>query len=416
MKRTQRRDLLAVSAAVMALGLALTGCSNKAVTEESGSGSESASVKTGEGISGTTITIGGLGDFTGPFATLASDQLRGIEHYWDEVNEAGGVCGVYDVKLDIKDHGYNVQDAVSLWNQQSSDVLAYNQFVGSTHISAVLDDAEATNKLIIPSATSQTLADSPVVMIPAPKYDDDAHVIVRFLEEEGKIAKGDTLAAIYVEGDYGEGALVGVEAAAKDLDLTVLPYQIKASDTDMTAAVTDALSKGATGVFMGTPPIQTVSTASVLAASGQEIAMGGSWPSYGASLLDTPAADYLIKHFVAGSPATTFDTPEGAKLYKSLTKKYPDDSITNTAAAGYGSGWILHQVLEAACAAGDLTPEGVIDARSKIGTLTSEGIMPVMDFSKLGESPTTEMYIFNFDPKVDGRLRNITDGPYTNLP
>lgn len=413
MKHAQRRRAIALSAAAMSAALLLAGCSTKAVTaEENNDGS---AVKTGEGISGNMMTLGYMGDFTGPFATLTTDNLRGIELYFDEVNQAGGVCETYDVKIDVKDHGYNVQNAVSLWSQQSSNALAYAGFVGGSHVSAVLDDAEASNKLILPNAGTDLLAESPVVMIPAPKYDDDAHMIVRYLADEGKIAKGDTIAAIYIEGDFGETAFAGVETAAKDLDLTVLPYQIKASDTDMTAAVNDALSKGAGSFFMGTPPTQTASVASVLSANGAEIPIGGSWPSYVASLLETPSADYLINNFVAGSPGTTFDTPEGTALYEALEAKFPGESFTNQASHGYGQAWILHQVLEAACAAGDLTPAGVIDARANIGKIEGNGIMPTMDYSKLGTSPTTELFIFNFDKDVLGGLRNVTDGPHSSL-
>jgi ABC-type branched-subunit amino acid transport system substrate-binding protein len=397
----------------MAGALALTGCSTKAASNDSGG--DAGSVKTGEGISGTTMTIGILGDFTGPFAALTTDFVRGIELYWDEVNEDGGVCNVYDVKLDTKDHGYNVQDAVSLFSQQSSNVLAYNMFVGGSHVAAVLDDAEAQNKVIIPASATQLLADSPVMLLPAPMYNDDSHVIVRYLAEEGALSEGGTIAAIYTEGDFGESALEGVEAAAEDLDLTVLPYQIKASDTDMTAAVNDALAKGAEAIFMGTPPTQTASTASVLAANGSDIAIGGSWPSYTTSLLDTPSADYLVDHFVAGSPATTYDTAEGAALYEKLSAAYPGETLTNQAAMGYGSALMLHQVLETACAAGDLTPAGVVEARANVGTIDGQGIMPDMDYSTLGTSPTTELFIFNFDPEVPGGLRNVTDGPFTNL-
>lgn len=413
MNISQRRGALAWTAVAMAGALALAGCSSKATSADADA--DPNSVKTGEGISGTTITLGILGDFTGPFATLATDHTRGVELYWNEVNESGGVCGVYDVKLDTKDHGYNVQNAVSLFSQQSGNVLAYNDFVGGSHTAAVLEDAEAQHKLIIPSSATQTLAESPVVMIPAPKYDDDAHMIVRFLAENDKIATGDTIAAIYTEGDYGESAFAGVEAAAEDLDLTVLPYQIKSSDTDMSAAVNDAMAKGATAIFMGTPPTQTASVASVLSAANADLPIGGSWPSYVASLLDTPAAGYLTEHFVAGSPATTFDTAEGTKLYKALEAEFPGETFTNQAAHGYGSAWMLHQVLEAACAAGDLTPAGVIDARTHIGTIEGNGIMPTMDYSKLGVSPTTELFVFNFDKEVLGGLRNVTDGPFTNL-
>lgn len=400
------------SAALLAIGgLVLAGCTTKGGSESGGADGD---IKTGEGVDGTTITLGIVGDLTGPFSVLTTDHNRGVELYWDQINEAGGVCGQFTVELDIVDHGYNVQNAVSMYAQTSPNVLAYQDFVGGSHTMAVLEQAERENKIILPSSSTRHLTESDVVLVPAPTYDVDAELVIHYLVENGLLAEGDSVANIYVEGDYGESALSGVERAAEELGLTVLPYQVTAADTDMTAPVQDATAKGAAAIMMSGVPAHTASAATVLDSIGADIPLGGSWPSYASTLLDTAAGDYLVEHFHAGSPSTTYDTAAGAELWEQLTEAYPGEAITNQASMGYGAAAVLHQVLEAACDAGDLTPEGVVAARLALEPVDTDGILPLMDYSERGGSPTSELFMFTMDRSVPGGLKAVGDGtPYS---
>ena len=65
-----KRTGVLLAAALLA---AATGCSTKASTGSSSSGGAGGTVKTGVGISGTTITLGVLTDLTGVFAALGAD-------------------------------------------------------------------------------------------------------------------------------------------------------------------------------------------------------------------------------------------------------------------------------------------------------------------------------------------------------
>ncbi|AUI50600.1 ABC transporter substrate-binding protein [Arthrobacter crystallopoietes] len=407
------RSKRVLAAAVTAsLALTLGACSTKAAGDEAGGNTEG--VKTGAGISGDTITLGVLGDLTGPFAALTTDHNRGVETYWEEANSDGGVCGQFQVELDIKDHGYNVQNAVSMYSQMTPNVLAYQDFVGGSHTAAILDQAERDNRLVVPSSSTQHLSESDVVMVPALHYDLDMELVAEYLSEEGLIKDGDTVGVIYLEGDYGESGHKGAQAAAETHDLKLKEYMVKASDSDMTAPVNDAVRAGASAILVASIPAHTSSAAAVLESGNQDITLGGSWPSYTPSMLDNTGGEYLQEHFYAGSPSTTYDTSEGQELLAKLQAKFPGEKLTNQASMGYGSAWMVHEVLEAACAAGDLTPEGVIAAKKSMGPLASNGIMPDMDYSTPGGSPTKSLFMFRMDSEVDGGLRNITDGLYTS--
>ncbi|MGO1542783.1 MAG: ABC transporter substrate-binding protein [Gulosibacter sp.] len=394
-----------------ALVATMSACSTKAETAGTGGADE---VITGPGISGTTITLGLLGDLTGPFAALTTEMNNGSILYWEQANAEGGVCGTYDVAFDTKDHGYNVQNSVSMYNQMTPNVLAYQALVGGSMSAAVLDQAEADNRLMVPSSATEHLAQSDVVLTPAMLYNLDAELVLEYMLEQGTIAEGDTIGLVYLEGDYGESAHVGVEAFAERHNITVVGSLVKPTDSDMTAAVNNALDQDASAVFIASVPAHTSSVATVLEASGQDIAMAGSWPSYTASLMNNTGGEYLQEHFTAGSMATTFDLPTGEPILPAYEEMFGSTPETNQVPMGYGTAAMMHQILDRACELGDLTPEGVVAAKNDLGTLTSDGVMPEMDYTQLGKSPTLEEFIIELDPNAPGGIASRVDGLYSN--
>src|SRR6476469_1755429 len=121
-KNTSRGAVALVSVAMV---LAASGCSTK--SPDSGSSTTQDGVKTGRGVSGNTITLGSLTDLTGVFAALGKDITNSQAMYWADHK----VCGKYSVKMNVKDHGYVVQQGVSLYGSIKDSVLAINQTIGS---------------------------------------------------------------------------------------------------------------------------------------------------------------------------------------------------------------------------------------------------------------------------------------------
>ncbi|MDJ1372473.1 ABC transporter substrate-binding protein [Gulosibacter molinativorax] len=393
-----------------ALVATMSACSTKA----DGGSAEAGDVLTGAGISGDTITLGLLGDLTGPFAALTTEMNNGSILYWNEANAAGGVCGTYQVAFDTKDHGYNVQNSVSMYNQMTPNVLAYQALVGGSQTAAVLDQAEADHRLIVPSSATEHLAQSDVILTPAMLYNLDAELVLEYMLEQGTIAEGDTIGMVYLEGDYGESAHVGVQAFAERHDITLVDSLVKPTDSDMTSAVNNAVSQGATAFFIASVPAHTSSVATVLEAAGEDVAMAGSWPSYTASLMNNTGGQYLQDHFTAGSMATTFDLPAGEPIITAYEAEFGSTPETNQVPMGYGTAAMMHQILDRACELGDLTPEGVVAAKNDLGTLTSDGVMPDMDYTELGKSPTVEEFIIKLDSEAPGGIASREDGPYSN--
>ena len=77
-----------IVAAAAALCLILTACSKANNANQNAGG-----VKTGPGVTDSTIKLGSLVDLTAVFAPLSKSVVQGTQLYWKQRNTAGGICG-----------------------------------------------------------------------------------------------------------------------------------------------------------------------------------------------------------------------------------------------------------------------------------------------------------------------------------
>jgi ABC-type branched-subunit amino acid transport system substrate-binding protein len=130
------RPALAAAAACL---FAVSACST--TEPESAGGGGSGDVETGTGVTDSAINIGVLTDLSGPFAAGAAVQVTEFQAYWDQVNADGGICE-RDVEMQVQDHAYDPQKAVSLFRSMSSDIVALQQVLGGPTSAAVLPLAD----------------------------------------------------------------------------------------------------------------------------------------------------------------------------------------------------------------------------------------------------------------------------------
>src|SRR5919112_4889973 len=133
--RKTRPALVAAEACLFAV----TACST--TEPEAAGGGDSGDVETGNGVSDSAITVGVLTDLSGPFAAGAAVQVTEFKAYWDQVNADGGVCD-RDVVVDVQDHGYDPQKAVTLYRSMAPDIIALQQVLGGPTSAAVLPLAQ----------------------------------------------------------------------------------------------------------------------------------------------------------------------------------------------------------------------------------------------------------------------------------
>ncbi len=386
-----KRTGVLLAAALLA---AATGCSTKASTGSSSSGGAGGNVKTGVGISGTTITLGVLTDLTGVFAGLGADITNSQTLFWEQQNAKGGVCGKYQVKLNVKDTGYVPQQGVQLYSSIKGDVLAMAQTIGSP-INTALEQTYDADKIVnIPSAWARNLTVPPGNAVVGATYDVEMVNVLDYALKQGKIKEGDKIGHIYFEGEYGANGLAGSKYFASKHGMTVVESKIKSTDADMTAQVTQFKAAGVNAIALTVAPGQTASAAGVAAAQQLNVPILGNNPVFSPALLAGPAGSAIKANLLVASPVSPFD--KNPKLLADYKAKYPN--IPNPSLGvvfGAGASNVMKQILEKACASGDLTRDGVLKAKQSLSNVDTGGLVVPLDLSKSGVSPSSKSFIFS---------------------
>jgi ABC-type branched-subunit amino acid transport system substrate-binding protein len=379
------RGAVALAAIVVA---AASGCSTKA-PESSGGGDEGAAadVQTDVGVEGETIRLGVLTDLTGVFAALGKDITNANTLFWKD----NKVCDTYTVELDVQDTNYVPQQGVQLYSGMKDNILAMQQTIGSPINTALAPEYEADQIVNFPSAWSKTLTEIPGTGVVGATYDVEIANGYDYLFQEGLLKEGDTVGHIYFEGEYGANGLAGTKAVAEEKGLQVIEAQIKSTDQDMSAQITQFKAAGVDLIALTVAPGQLASVAAVAEAQGLDVPILGSNPVFAPGLLQGPAANWLKSHLYVASPVSSFDAhPE---LLDQYTKAYPDATPSLGVVVGFGMSEIMKQVLDAACENGDLTREGVVTAFSELEEVDTGGlVVPIRGF-ELGKSPSLESFV-----------------------
>ncbi len=405
MKLVHRSGVLLTAAAL----LAASGCSTKApesVGSGGGAAEGSGGVKIGRGVEGTEINLGVLTDLTGVFAALGADLTNAHTLYWEKQNAGDKVCGTYTVSLDIKDTGYVPAQGVQFYSGMQDEVLAMQQTIGSPINAALSPEYRADNIVNIPPAWARSLTELPGTATPGATYDVEMVNGIGYALEEGLIEDGDTIGHIYFEGEYGDGGLQGSKHMAEEHDLEIVEAKIKSTDQDMSAQITQFKSADVKAIALTVAPGQLASAAGVAASQGLDVPLIGNNPVFAPGLLDGPAAEALKEHLLVASPTNSFDNqPE---LLAEYTAKFPDVNPSLGAVVGTGMAEMMHQILEKACADGDLTPEGMIAAKQSLTDLDTDDLLVPLDLSRTGASPSNQSYILQ-PADVPGGAKALTE-------
>ncbi len=405
-------------AAGLALAVVLTAaaCSTKAAETPSGDGSgDPSELTTDFGVTDDTITLGVLTDLTGPFAALSTAIVQGNQLVYDKINADGGICD-RKIELIVKDHGYDVQRAVQLYAEVAPDVLGMTQLIGSPMTTALLDTITEDQMVTAPASWASSLLESPYILMAGTTYDLEMINALQYAVDEGIIAEGDTIGALYVEGEYGANGFLGVEYAAEALGLEVVPATVKSTDTDMSSVISTFVQAEVKAITLTTTPTQTASAVGLAAQSLPGVKFLGNNPSFTPGSLAGPAADALQANFLLAASALPFtaDTPEMETVRTEFAAAHPDEPGNGGVTYGYGVATIYSQIMQAACDNGDMTRAGLL-AALQATTNAETGVIAPLDFSGEGAPASREIYIASPDAEAEGGLTVVADLFTTDL-
>lgn len=380
-----------------------------------GGGGAEGDVQTGSGVTDDTITVGMLTDLSGPFAAGAAIQVTQTQAYWDQVNADGGICG-RDVEVDVQDHGYDPQRAVSLYRSMAPNIVALQQVLGGPTSAAVLPLAQAENMYLGGHGWAGVALEYENAQIPGTTYSIEGANAVDYLVDELGLSEGDKVGHVYFVGDYGSDSLAGAQYAAEQRGLEIVPLEITPRDTDLSAQASALQQEGVSAVILGAAPSQLASLAGVLASQGMDVPIIGNTPTFGPSLLDTTAGPALLENFytVTSIAPYSLDEPgvqEARELYESAD---PDGELGWEVPLASAQARLLQTALEGACEAGDLRPEAVVEAMRQTTDLDTEGLYATpLDYSEVTEPPTRTVYVSRASADAEGGLEVLDsfEGP-----
>jgi ABC-type branched-subunit amino acid transport system substrate-binding protein len=402
------------AATLAAAALALAACSTTAPTASGGGGSDD--VETGNGVTADGITIGMITDLSGPFAAGAAVQVTETQAYWDQVNADGGICD-RDVTVDVQDHGYDPQRAVTLYRSMAPDVIALQQVLGGPTSAAVLPLAEQDSVYVGGVGWAGSALAYENNQLPGASNAIQAANAVDYMVDELDVPEGSTVGVVYFTGDYGGDALAGAEHAAEERGLEILAQEITPATTDLSAQASALAQADVAGVVLAAAPTQLASLAGVLSSQGADVPIIGMNPTFNPSLLTTPAADALLANAYSMTSVSPYDNPDSPgvqaanELYASAD---PAGATGWEVPLAYVQAELLRQALEGACESGDLTPEGVVAAFRDGGEVDTEGVLPDgLDYSQVGQSPTTTVFVskVSADAEAGLELLDQVSGP-----
>lgn len=399
----------ASAATTLALGaLVLSACSTKAASEQSG---KSGDVKTDIGVSDSEITLGVQTDASGIFKAAGLGITHGDEIWADEVNAAGGICG-RKINLDIVDIAYKAENAVPTYQTQKTKVLGLLQVIGAPAMAALKAQVTSDKVLTTASSPSSVNLDSPSILMIGTTYDVEMINGWNYLAKTGKIHDGDTVGHIYIDSEYGQNGLLGTKAYAKDHDLKVVEAPLAGTDTDLTATITKLKSEGVKAIAITTAPAAAGSAAIQMKTQDLNIPLLASAASFAPSLLkdDTAATALSDLATVMNSNAPySADLPAAKKIRDAYAAKGFTDEPSTYVPYGYTAGKVWEGILTRACDDGDLTRQGILDAKSKVTGLQTDGLTGDLDYSVPGAPATRESFVLGVDKSAEGGLKIIED-------
>ncbi len=383
-----------------------------------------------------TIKLGVLAATTGPIADIGQSLLAGHQHYWDRVNEGGGVAGMYPVELVIRDNAYNPEQNVVVYNEIKDEVLAFSSTIGTPTTATIFEDA-ADNDLLVAAgslASQWALTENVVLNLGANTYFAqfaNAPYWAVEIADPPVITTDSVIGIIYQADDYGADCKAGYDFGLENMGLTSAYEDTYAvGDSDFSGQIGGAQAAGVDVLFICALPSVLAPMVGTMAALTYFPAIFGSSPSYIPILNgalgggDAAAGAALFNQFpyynLGTSAAWEDDFPGMEQMRADFEASgAPIEAVTAFYFFGYTQGQTFNEILEAAIANGDITKQGMLAAVDQVqgvdlglgGSPAGYGPTPKDRLSTnedaIGLVVTTDDAVFGLD-----RISDFFEAPY----
>lgn len=316
-----------------------------------------------------TISIGVLNDESGPAAAIGRPWGTGLRVLAAQINAGGSglLPEGWNVRLVERDHGYNPQRSVQLFNEIRDQVLFMATTFGTPNTLPLRPHLARHKMVAFPASLSSKMAEFEYTPPIGPSYRLEVMRALDWMVQQAGGADKVKLGLVYQQDDYGADGRDAVAEAAPKLGLKVVSEQTYApGQPDFTAVVTALKEAGATHVMMTSLPSATAPMLGVAAQLDYRPVWVGNSPSWIDRFFDAkvvPPTIFANFHWVT---SFTF-WGENVPLMKPFLAAYekfgravapPDYYIL----ASYAVGLVEMQALSRCIASGDVTREGFMKA------------------------------------------------------
>ena len=399
----KRNTMRAAVAGVAMLSLALAGCSAKATPQNN---NPAGALKTGPGVTDSTITVGSLAVTTGPAAVVGKDVTEGQQLILKQINDAGGVCH-RQLKIELRDTAFDPQRAVAAYHELEPSVAGFSQLFGSAPTAALISSVENDKVLTIPAGFSADLLGHQHMQIAGGAYDIDMINSLFWFANKAGLTTGDKVGHVYIAGEGGQNSLDGSKFAANKLGLTIVPQEISPTATDVTAQVSALKAAGVKAVLITGIPAALASFVGVAAATGFKVPILATAPSFAPPLMATPVAPALENIFIASPLPSVASDLAGVKDFVTKYKaQFPSGTPSQATLIGAVMFNMMVTGLQEACKANDLSRDGITTAFRKVSKFDT-GLGTTYDFTDPKKAPSTSTFILQPNKATVGGLKEI---------
>jgi ABC-type branched-subunit amino acid transport system substrate-binding protein len=344
-------------------------------------------LKSGPGVTDTSITVGVLSVLTGPVALQGVPVANGVEAYFRHINEdMKGIDG-RQIVIAKQDHQYNAQNANQIFAQMQPRIAMFAELFGTPIVAALQRRLSDAGILAIPSTFGSQFYGDPQLIIPFAPYTIQISGGIDYLvrEKNGKALKW---AIISRHDVLGADGVAGFEHAVKHYSLNVVSRQTyEPTDTDFTAQIQALKDSGANAIVLADTSAVTAQIVVGLTRLGTHAVWLGWQPSFDPGLAKNEEFMSIVasdKYYIASClPAWPMKSAGMDEIRAAREKYFPSQLPDPYFTAGYVHGAITHAVLQAAIKRGDLSRVGINAAVKEVGITDLNGLLThSVDFSR----------------------------------
>ena len=315
------------------------------------------------------IRIGMLNDESGPVAAIGRPWAAGkrILRRQGNAGDSGLLPDGWTLEYIERDHGYNPQRSVQLFNEIRDQVLFIGGSFGTPNTLPLRPLLQRNQIVAFPVSLSSKMAEFEFTPPVGPSYKNEIKRGLDWAIEQAGGADPLKLGLIYQQDDYGLDGLEALTEAARAKSIPIVSQQTySAGQADYTAVVTALKNSGATHVFMTAVPSATGPILGIAAQLAYKPVWIGNSPSWIDRFFDpkvVPPAMFDNFHLVQSVAFWGEDVPF-MKSFLAAYEKFgrelapPDTYLLQ----GYASGLLQLEIVRRMIESGDWSRAGFLKA------------------------------------------------------